>query len=404
MICDISNSGKELYTRRIYTMAEPKGTANVPDKEPREGPRPEPEYRWFTPVPQKWFALVVRGGDLYKIIHGVRGWRVDKNFYFQEEDDENPNIVSITRATFGVDFVGIPGIQGLFKYNFAWNKYWRKTDEEGNEIPEYDVVAHNPENIIFTPFESQYPLRFGGIEVIAKGKNEETKKELTPAANTEEESEKINKTEEALIPVAIDITVRVRMTRPETALMTNIDWLGGVLVPNLQKGIKDFAGEKTYDDLIRGSKRTITGELVKYIMGTEKKPSKFKKGILEHAGVEIIDIGVTGIKPNKEFEDALLNLAEAQRKALANIKLAEGKKKEARLEGEGEAARILAIAGAEKQRIEMTTLLVAGGAGANATTIEKWRQIHGSGVSTLVEAGAQASILVGANGKPISNQ
>jgi len=358
-------------------------------------PRPEPLYRWFTSVPENWFVLVVRGGDLHKIIHGVDGWYVDENFEFKKEDlDENRiDIVSPIRAMFGREFVGIPGIQGLYRYKFAWNRYWRKTDKEGNETPEYDVQAHDTEIIYFTPFESQYPLTFSGIEVRAKGENnkKENGDDFVP----------VTKSEEALVPITVVITVRVRMIRPKIALMTNVDWLGGVLTPNLQKGIKNFVGEKTYDDLIRGSKSDITRELIVYIMGTEEVPSEFRQDVLKNAGVEIIDIGVTDIKPNQEFEKSFLDLAKAQRDALSGITKAEGKKREAELEGQGEAAKILAIAEAEKNRIEITTLLAAGGPGVNATTIEKWRQIHGSGVITYVEAGTSASILVGTNGKPV---
>jgi len=351
--------------------------------QPLAGPRPEPVYQWFTPVPQKWFALVVRGGDLHRIIHGVKGWYVDENFEFREEKPNNPdqqNVVSLLRAVTGREFVGIPGIQGLFRYKFAWNKFWRK-EEGGKETPEYDVQTHDPENIVFTPFESQYPLIFGGIEVRAKSESQGA--------------------DEALIPITVVITVRVRMIDPETALMTNIDWLGGVLIPNMQRGIKNFAGEKTYDDLIRGGKENIATELTGYIMGTEGSRSPFKLDVLRDAGVEIISIAVTDIIPNKEFEQALLKLAEAQRNALATIAEAEGKKKARILEGEGEAAYIEKVAEAEAKRIKKTTIKVAK-AGSDAVTVEKWRQIHGSGITTYVDG--SAGILIGADGKPVPNQ
>jgi len=357
-------------------------------EEAKTGPRPNPSYMWFTSVPQKWFALIVRGGDLHRIIHGVKGWYVDE-FEFKKEDDIHKNIISLLRFLLGREFVGVPKIQGLYRYKFAWNKFWRKAEGD-KETPEYDVQAHDPENIIFTPFESQYPLVFGGIEVSAK------KRGTGAIENTEEE---------ALIPVTFVITVRVRMIRPETALMTNVDWLGGVLVPNLQKGIKNFAGNKTYDELIRGGMGKMTEQLAEYMMGPdENHPSDFRKAVLRDAGVDIIDVGVTDIKPNEEFEKALLDLAKAQRDALAVIAKAEGDKKKSMLEGEGEAAKILSIAEAEAERIRKTTLQVAGGPGANATTIEKWRQIHGSGLTTYMEAGAgvQASILVGPSGKPVN--
>jgi hypothetical protein len=357
----------------------------------QDGPKPRPEYMWITSVPQDWFALIVRGGDLHRIIHGVKGWYVDDSNIFRPEDTIHKNVISAFRAVSGREFVGIPRVQGLYVYKFAWNKYWRKKEGE-KEIATYEIQAHDSENIIFTPFESQYPILYEGIEVISKG--------MDVASGA------------PLIPIGFEVTVRVRMTNPRQALMRNVDWFGNVLVPDIQTGIKNFAGEKTYEQLIKGSKEGVAAEFITYMMGSDDDPSPFRSNVFARAGVEIIDIGVTNIIPNKDYEEALVNLGKAQQDAQSEIAKAEGEKQSTILKaeaqkqadiltGQGEAAKILSIAEAESKRIDLTTLKVAGGYGDNATTIEKFRQIHGSGLTTYIEDGAKTSVLVGTNGKPV---
>ncbi len=349
-----------------------------------DSPRPDPLYRWFTPVPQNWLALVVRGGDLVRVIHGVKDWYVDENFHFQPNKDGKEEIFSITRTALGLEFVGVPKLQGLHRYKFSWNKYWRTAD--GVELA---PQAHEAEYIVFTPFDSQYPLVFSGIEVSAKDKNSDD--------------------EEALIPIGITVTIRIRMRRPEVALMTNTDWLGGVVTPSILRAIKNFVGEETYDSMVRGSKGGVEKKFRAYIKGQDVGTE-----ILRDGGVEVIEISITDIKPNPEFEKALVDLAVAQRDAQktittaeaqkkATILKAEGEKRAAELQGEGEAAAIIAKAQADAERIRLTTLLVAGRAGGDASMIEKWRSISSSNITTMLEAGAQGGILIGPDGKPLKN-
>src|SRR3989338_4419779 len=124
----------------------------------QEGFLPRPKYKFFTDCPQDWFILVVRGGDLYKVIHSVKGWYVDENHEFQLEDDVNKNFVTPFRELTGYQFVGIPPFQGMKVVKFAWNKHWRADPNS----PVYEVTAHAPELVYVFPFESQYPLKFPG--------------------------------------------------------------------------------------------------------------------------------------------------------------------------------------------------------------------------------------------------
>lgn len=373
-------------------------TTTASPREPTR-PRPEPKYQWFTTCPQEWFIVVVRGGDLHKIIHSVDGWYVDENLEFQREvrgDPRRTNTVSLLRALSGYDFVGIPGFQGMLVYKFSWNKFWRKV-EGGQESPEYVVQAHASEDVYITPFEAQYPLKFGGIEVLS-------------------EENKVPGKKKALIPITITVTVRVRMRAPRIALQTNTDWFGQVLTPNIQKAIKEFAGDKYYDWMIREAKAEGSRQFSAEFMQSGTALNQFSSKIRSNAGLEIIDIGITDIEPNKKFEDALLEQAVAEVAARAAITKAEGEKQVkilqgqaeqayAELVGKGNAARILAEAAAEFERIRQTSIYAAGGPGEVAASLEKWRQIHGSGLSAYFESGSKGtgSILVGSNGKPISS-
>lgn len=364
-------------------------TTTTPPQEEKVTRRPEPKYELFTTCPQEWFIMVVRGEDLHRIIHSVDGWYVDKDFNFKE----GARTYTPLRALFGRELVGIPGIQGIYTYKFAWNKFWRETID-GAETPEYTVQAHEEQLVYITPFEAQYPLQFGGIEVLSSKED---------AANTQTK-------EEALIPITITITVRVRMIRPKIALMQNTDWFGQVLSPNIQKAVKDYMGDKYYDEVIRRARNGVSNDFADQFMRGE-----IPQLILNEAGVAIVSIGITDIKPNKQFEDALLAQAIAERAANAAVAKAEGEKKVkilqgqaekeyAKLVGEGNAAKIIAEVEAEQKRIEQNILFATGGPGANAAMLEKWRLMAKSGLTTYVEGGssATASILVGPNGRPIA--
>lgn len=363
--------------------------------------KPKPLYdRWFTTCPQDWFIMVVRGEDLHKIIHSVKGWYVDEKFRFQPEDRRDPNktrYYTPLRVALGHEFVGIPGIQGIYVYKFAWNKYWRKSIKnpetgEVEQIPEYTVKAHDEENVFITPFNSQYPLQYGGIEVLSSDRNKND--------------------EEALIPITLTITVRLRMRKPQVALMENTDWFGQVLSPSIQKAAKEFSGNRFYDQMIKEAKEKVSGEFADTFM--KGGLGSVKANILKEAGVEITSIGITDIKPNEEFEKALLNQAIAEREAKAKIAKAEGDKRvrilagEAekeyeRLVGEGKAARILAEAEADRERILKTVLTATGGPGPEAAKLERYREMRQAGLLSYSEGGGPsgATILVGADGKPL---
>lgn len=358
-------------------------------------PRPEPLYRLLTKCPQEWLILVVRGGELHKIIHAVDGWEVNLEHQFFKLPAGRTREVSALRAASGYEFVGIPPFQGIFVYKFAWNKYWR-VRANGAETPQYTVIAHDEDLIYITPFEAQYPLVYGGIDVISQ--------------------DRAQNADESLIPITLTITVRVRMLQPKVALMTNTDWFGQVLTPNVQKAAKEFAGDKDYNWMIREARRGGSQQFARQFMSAGGGLNQFSRTILTNAGVEITDIGIADVQPNKAFEDALLAQAIAERTARTKIAEAEGLKQAKILEGEaekayqklvgeGNAARIIAEAEANMQRIDKTSIHVAGGAGMTAAMLERWREIHGSGLITYVESGTQSNvgILVGTDGRPISS-
>ena len=297
----------------------------------------------------------------------------------------------------GREFVGIPGIQGMFVYKFAWNKFWRKPAPTGEEMPEYSVQAHEQENVYITPFEAQYPLMYGGIEV------------LDSQPTTTQKNQK-----PALIPITFTITVRVRMLKPKIALMQNVDWFGQVLAPYIQKSVKEFAGKKNYDQIIRDDKGKVSKDFRNLFLPQGGSLNRIQKQILDDAGVEITDIEITDIKPNQVFEDALLAQAVAERTARAKIAEAEGAKQvkilagEAEKEylslvGEGKAAATLAQIEADMARIEKTILKTAGGPGAAAAELEKWHKMQDSKLTAYFGGGSNAtpSIIIGATGQPL---
>jgi regulator of protease activity HflC (stomatin/prohibitin superfamily) len=183
--------------------------------------------------------------------------------------------------------------------------------------------------------------------------------------------------------------------------MLNYDWFGNVLTPNIQKAIKDFAGDKNYDDLITQSTGSVSDQFTQHIMG-HAPASTFRRDILTHGGVDIIDAGVTDIRPNEEFERALKELANAQIQAESTVVSAEARKRAAILDGEGEAEKIKAIARAEEERLDRTTFRTAR-EGERATNLERWRHLSNSKLTTYFESGAPTGILVGTDGKPISS-
>lgn len=346
-------------------------------------PRPEPLYTLFTTIPQDWFAVVVRGEDFHRVIHGIKGWYVDENGEFQREDPNNldkQNLISPIRAMLGREFVGIPPIQGILVYKFAWNKFWRK-EEGGNATPEYTVQAHDREEVYLTPFESQYPLIYSGIDVIS--------------------TDRPDNQEEVLISIGVTVTVRVRIRNPRVALCTNTDWFGQVLTPNIQRAVKEFAGDKTYDWMIREAKSRGSKDFSEQFMSSSTDPDSFYNRILRDAGVEVVDIGITDIAPNKAYQDALDKQAEAERAAKATVVTAEGKKKARILEGQGDSEYEKLVGEGKKAAFEA----VASSIGRqNVPDYIKWEGLKGSKLTYYAESGVgnAAGIVIGLDGKPSS--
>ena len=193
------------------------------------------------------------------------------------------------------------------------------------------------------------------------------------------------------------VTVRTRTIRPRVTYLTNTDWLGNVLTPKLQTVLKDFAGSKNYDQLITGARKDITQELKSYVMD-ENSLSHFKQNMLEFAGVDIIDFSLVDIKPNAIFEAAQNRLAERQKEAAGIVAIAEAEKKSKELDGQGQEAFEAAVGRGKAAGIKA----IREAAGADSETYLKWDRVRDSKLTTLVEAGAKASIIVGANGQPVN--
>ncbi len=341
--------------------------------------------RVFTEVPTDWFILVVRGGDAVKIIEAVKGWYADEDLIFRPETEDRRAKISPIRALLGYEFVGIPPFQRILAYQFTWNKYWRDTDKTGKQIAEYSIVPHDPHFIYMTPFWASYPLMFGGVEV------------------KDEEVEMGNKKKKPLIPITISINTRVRMIRPVTAIMSNTDWFGQVLTPTIQQALKEFAGTKTYENFVVDARDKLSEEFSKEFMSGNGRYHSFHDQILEDAGVEIVNIGITDIKGHEEYEKGLRDLAISKAQKEKKIVDAEGDKDAEIIRSEGSAKAMNNLSKAEARRLRKTTLATTGGPGAAAAGLEQFRYVRDSKLNTFVNNSGTTptSILVGPNGRPI---
>lgn len=372
-------------------------TSQTPPTESR--PKPAPLYKWVTTCPTDWFVLRVRGEDLVGITHSVVGYRIDDNFEFEKLLTDEPNIISPFRLLTGRDFIGIKPLRrtGLYRYKSNWNKF--RTKQQGDDnIPVQVVQEHGEEIVTFIPFVSQYPLVFPGVEVIG------TEVEGTG--------------KRPLIPVTFIITVRVRMLKPRISVMQNVDWLGNVVTVEIRQFLKTWAAGRSYDELFRGSdvqqaggqrigaqvRTNITREFREFFLGTRlvDDPTKMlrspaRRKILEQGGVDLISIDVVDIVPDKEFEASLLKQAKTRIDAETGVIAAEGKRREREQQGLGEEAYEASVGKGRAAGIEA----IKKAAGADAETYLKWFQLQNTNLTTYVEAGARASIIVGPDGKPI---
>ncbi len=333
-----------------------------------------PKYSLFTTCPQERFILIVRGEKLRRIIHNVRGWGVNEDFVFVKDTGDRQPIGffdELCQDQLGYHFVGVPPFQGMYRYKFSWSKY---QIDDGDAS--HSVIAHAPEIIYITPFESQYALPFKGIEMRGEVRDPDAK--------------------QPLIPIGFELTFRVRIVRPMIALMQNRgDWFGGALVPRLQAELKDFCGDFTYENMVREARKSISKDFTDYIIGKQGNVSDFRRLLEEQVGVDILHISISGITPNKEYEAANIRRAEAERDADvertraqaerdATITIAEGKKRELILLGEGESSRITA----EKNA-----------AGENYKDLLRQRMVGGK-LTTLVEGGANTSLIANQQDPP----
>jgi hypothetical protein len=222
----------------------------------------------------------------------------------------------------GWHLVGVPPFRGIHRYKFVWSKFQIK---DGVKI-EYGATMHDPELIYITPFESQFAFPFQEVEVRGERRN-------TDGA-------------QIIVPVGFELTFRTRMLRPKIALMRDHgDWFSGVLIPMLQAELKDFVGAYTYEVLVGEGKSRVSKEFFDYIMTDGTGPSRFRQNLLRDAGVDLLHVAITAIDPNKEYEQANLDLAKAEKKA---------EEARATAAGAADAARTLADSTlyAEKQRAQ----------------------------------------------------
>lgn len=334
----------------------------------------------FVKCPESHMILVVRGGGLHKIIHEIDGWDHDDDFRFFNGTylDENlrPRTLSLITGVareLGYHFVGIPPFQGIYQYPHEWIKFGRINPDS----PEMGLIPHRKELIFITPWEYQYGMEFKDMEVGG-------------------EKVKVGKEKKArLLSISFELSVRTRMVNPKQALMTNKDWFA-VLTAFMQTLLKNFVGTKSYGELITKAKAKdkLSEEFFKYVQENDQR-------IIDTVGVHVYEALILSVTPDKEYQKAIDQVAIEEEKArqliVATDAQVTSKQKLADVgfyERQKEAEGIEAIAAADKRRIEQTTLVIAGAPGVTAAQVEKWRQIHGSGLATYVEAGAGAGVVI----------
>lgn len=301
----------------------------------------------FTFVKEGTIVIVTRGGNFRKVLYSIKGWVYNPAIdQFVPDGTGGPHKRKGPLEDFlGIHFIGIPFFDRVYGWEFRWNKYAQPEGKTTLEIiPRFDVVKA-------MVFQFPYALHLSGVEV------------------------------QGQIEIDFDFLITLRSISPYTALFRNENkWLEKV-TGDIEAVVTRFIGSHTVDD-VRTMKRGQPGileNLLALIRGLS--PS-----LIEYAGQEVVVVEFLryNIIGSDEVKEATKATEIARLKGEAAVEAAKLAAQAAREKAAGDADAIRALATADNERIAATSIFAAGGAGEEASEIEKSRNVKDSKITTLV--------------------
>jgi len=178
----------------------------------------------YTKVPEGAGKIIVKGESFYRAILSFNGHHLNERGkpYFnpnQPDWEVLPNMVgtdyetrpALTRS-FGLYWVGIPGMRKIYEYDFAWNEYRPGVGGE-------QKLWHREEKT--EVFMANY---FSYVMVVEDAKTKDN------------------------LPVRAEFVIIVRITNPFKALFASNDWRAQ-LESYVDRQARNFIGSFTYDEL-----------------------------------------------------------------------------------------------------------------------------------------------------------
>ncbi len=178
----------------------------------------------YTKVPEGKGKIIAKGKSFHRAILSFRGYHLNERGkpHFDENEPEwevlpnKPGKNYETRPqytrSFGLFWVGIPGMREVYKYDFVWNEY--RTNLEGGR----DVWHREEETEVFVANDFSY------VMVIEDAKTRD------------------------MLPVRAEFVIIVRITNPYKALFESNDWRTQ-LESYVDRIGRNFIGTFTYDQL-----------------------------------------------------------------------------------------------------------------------------------------------------------
>jgi hypothetical protein len=241
-----------------------------------------------TPVKESTAMFVIRGGSRQRTLFSKYRYRLD-------HEDNLVRVKYYVKPLFGGwRFVGIPWLDTLYTYNWAW----RKVDPAG-KIVERD---ENGVNNILVGQVYNYGSMMRGREVVDKN----------------------------LVPVEADIAWLMMIVNPRKAEFDVRDWFG-TTIAILEKGARDYINSHAYEVMIADNKKRFDFDLMDIFSnrgdnGEESSPAN--PSVVDYlrtvVGVKLVAVACKGLRLEGKYQDIKLEGFKGEQDAMLNAGVVTG--------------------------------------------------------------------------------
>lgn len=307
----------------------------------------------LTKVPEGEIKVIMRGDSISRYISNIRGYSVLETGEVVPANDRNrvrrsPHNAILFRL-FGVEFIGIPPLWSVLRYNFQWNKYSKP--DSGSAY----IVESRAEEVSSLFMRSNYAIIVDGAETEGK------------------------------IPLRILLLITTQVTNAHTALFLNKrpDWLAKVTA-SVKSATRDYTGSVDLNDITRAQNEghtipagtdPVVTKFGSCIMNLNRSSAGSNSSLSVLAGVEIIAVNFISYDVDGPIAEELNKVTvlevTAKEKAKATI-----------IDAEAKAQAIKKVADADKERLEKTYGVISSMPHGHA--IRMAEAIENTKVTTLV--------------------